>query len=268
MAPSKLALAVIFIDLGKMYYSAGGKLLPIEYPAETFHDLEVVSSDVLKQKVKDFVTAQKLAPAQLIMIFANNLYFEKDLTEAVGAGTAAVDFAEAVPFDRVLSRAYPLKTGSKAIAMNRAVYEVFRDAFLDVGFHVHSGIPAYALGLLGVSKLDEVSARQVMKRSEECKQLSLVQISQLPRTLQEREEELAKKHTPLILVVFIAFLILVVGLTYFVLTQQQQAVRQTAPTPTLIPTAIPQPLPSPAIPSASPSGNASPSVTLSPSVKQ
>lgn len=268
MAPSKLELAVLFIDLGKMYYSAGGKLLPIDYPAETFRDLEVVSPDVISRTVKDFVAAQKLAPRQLIMIFANTLYFEKDLTEPVGGGTAAQEFAEAVPFDRVLSRSYPQKGGSKVIAMNREMYEVFRDAFLTAGFHVHSAVPAYALSLLGISKLDDISARIVIKRSEEFKQHSLVQLNQLPLTLQEREEELAKKHTPLILLIFVAFLIFVVGVTYVILTRQQQAVRQTAPAPTLAPTAIPKSSPPPSTPVASPSGTATPSVTLAPTVRQ
>lgn len=262
MAAPNLALAIVYVDAGKLYFASGnGKMLSLDLPPTVFRDLEIISRDALNQLMQGLIQTQKLAPSALVLIFSEATYFEKDLAEAAQPDSPEVtEFAESVPFDRVLARAYPLASGSKVIAMNRDLYDAVRDAFIASGFKVHSVVPAYVLRLLGISKLDETSARQLLKRADELKPYTIVSLHQAALSLQEKEEELAKKHTPLILGFFLVFLVVVGGVTFFVLRQQQQSVRQIAPPTTPLPTLTP----APAV--ANPAATVS--VTIAPYVRQ
>lgn len=242
------ASAILYVDARKFYFFAPGlPMVTSEIPTSVMREFEIISPEGLAQQVKAVLSAQKTTPGALIIIFSDAICFEKIFPVPITGQERPeiTEYFETVPFERVLSRVYPHPNGSKAIALNREIFESFRASFEAFGFTVYSAVPAYVLNLLGVSNLDQNTVGQIFKRATEVGQYTMVMTRQPVLNLQQKQEELAKKHTPLILVVFIFFLIVVFGATFFILNQQQQQVRQISTTPTPFATPIPTPTPTP-----------------------
>ncbi len=261
MATTNLSPAIILVDARKLYYyAANGQALAIDLPDTIIRDYEVISRESLAKIIDQLIQSQKLTPSPLIQIYSENTYFSKAFSDPAPEVNEqqAKEFIETVPFERVLARNYPARSGLTTVALNRTTFEAIRDPFEAAGFPTLAVVPISVLSLLGIKNFDSAAVKTLIRRADELKGFSLAQIRQPTRTLQEQEEALAKKHTPLILAIFLGFIILVIGLTFFILTQQQQQVRKSTPSPrppvaaTLAP-AIPT-----TTPGATVSGNFSP----------
>lgn len=227
MANNVLPLAILYIDQGRLtLITNGGQIQSVDVPSDVASEYEVLSREKLTTLIKGFVTGKEIDPSSLIMIFSSSLCFEKNFpelpTEQKEGQTQ--EFFDTVPFDRVLSRVYPFEKGSKAIAVNRDLYGAIYDVFIQMGFQFYAAIPAYVLTLMGYKAFDNKVAGQLLKRSDAIKQQTMILIRQPARTLQEQEEQLAREHTPLILLIFFVFIFAVVGLTFFFLNRQSKEI--------------------------------------------
>lgn len=267
MAEEILPLAVLYVDIKSFWvFTSEGRLVVSSFPEGLIKDFEVIDKSKLIDFIKKFVDSQGIVRSSLIFVFTDNLCFIKDfpegLTEEKEGQTKS--FFDSVPFERVLSRVYPLTKGSRAISLNRDFYQTLRDAFEVFGFSTFAVIPAYVLTLLNISGPEAQIGQQIIKHSDQVKQYTMVLIKQPIINLQQKEEALAQRHTPLILLIFFVFLFVVVGMTFLVLRQQGEQAKgpvrvlpSSSVTPALLPTAIPTStsLPTSATPIATSSGS-------------
>ncbi len=226
MATVLLPPAVLYVDQDRLsVYTSNGRLLSVGITNESLFEFEVVSREKLSALIREFILSKKIDPASLTVVFAPSLCFERNFPElpVEQKEGQTQEFFEAVPFDQVLSRVYPFERGSKAIAVNRDIYEALYDIFIQFRFQFFAVVPAYVFTLLGFGAFNTFDAKiaaLTLKRADAVKQQTMVLIRQPVRTLQEQEEQLAKEHTPLIMLVFFIFISLVVGLTFLVLSRQ------------------------------------------------
>ncbi|OGM21816.1 hypothetical protein A2863_04385 [Candidatus Woesebacteria bacterium RIFCSPHIGHO2_01_FULL_38_9b] len=214
------SLAVLYIEVQRMSLCRGnGQILWVDIPETIVHNFEVVSKPEFNTLIRNFVGTHTITGGPLILIFSEAIAFEKffaGLPSEQKESEFQV-FYESVPFERTLTRAYPFQNGSKAIAINRDLYESIRDAFEQVGFQILAVVPGYVMTMMGFNTFDVETAKQIIKKFDTVKQQTMISIHQPTRTIQQQEDELAKKHTPLILLIFFVFLGIVLGGTILIL---------------------------------------------------
>jgi len=231
MPNSLPTLAVLYVEAQRIgLYKGNGQILWMDIPETVVHNFEVISKSELNTLIRNFMGSQAVKDVSLIMIFSQAIAFEKDFAELPleEKEIHSKEFFESVPFERMLSRVYPYQNGSKAIAINRDLYESLRDVFEQLGFQVLSAVPGYVLTMMGFDTFDVDTAKQIIKKEDAIKQQTMILIRQPARNMQQQEEELAKKHTPLILFIFFVFLGIVLAITIFIL--QSEAPKKASPT--------------------------------------
>ena len=231
MPNSLPTLAVLYVEAQRIgLYKGNGQILWMDIPETVVHNFEVISKSELNTLIRNFMGSQAVKDVSLIMIFSQAIAFEKDFAELPleEKEIHSKEFFESVPFERMLSRVYPYQNGSKAIAINRDLYESLRDVFEQLGFQVLSAVPGYVLTMMGFDTFDVDTAKQIIKKEDAIKQQTMILIRQPARNMQQQEEELAKKHTPLILLIFFVFLGIVLAVTIFIL--QSEAPKKASPT--------------------------------------
>ncbi|HZZ98696.1 MAG TPA: hypothetical protein VFG51_02060 [Candidatus Saccharimonadia bacterium] len=241
-------LAVLYIESQRMgLYKGGDQILWADLPENIVKNSEVVSKPELNTLIRNLAGTSTAPESMLIVIFSETIVFEKNFAvlppDQKEAQTQA--FFDLIPFERTLTRVYPFEGGSKAIAINRDFYESIRDAFGQIGFQTLAVVPGHVMTMMGFNTFDVGTAKQILKKSETTKQQTMVYIRQPILTSEEKEVELAKKHTPLIMLIFVGVLILVIGLTFLILRLEAPAPKKPAQKSPASVSAQPSILPSP-----------------------
>lgn len=274
MAATKPGIIYILKDKFQMYSPFSNGLLEYRYPPEIIRDLDVINTDLLESQIKVFVTNNKLQPSSLIIVLADNTYFVKDFAMAApppaqppkpGQPPAPMPkasledlkpqinlFIEHVPYENVVSREFPLKTGIRVLAVNQDMYACLKRAFELLGFKVEAVFPGMVLGNNMGAKpaMDGSLVALMQQKASSFNQFNLLTDKPFEPTLKKSEEsvdevEIAKadnkspdKKRLFMLVGVFGFLIIVL-IIVFIQSQQppppqpaaatQSSTTQTAP---------------------------------------
>lgn len=236
----KLAVCVVEAQGVMLYmekYPTGNSYA---FPQGTFTQMEITNYEVFHSFIATIAAATQLGEHDVIVVFGNSLLFEKQLpplpAEKVDVELTA--FKEATPFERVGTRTYKNAQGTYLVSINRDFFDTLRQSIERNGSHILAILPiSLFLGIIGKQGMNLQALRVLSSRLTEIIELSLISGKVTPKTFQEREEYLSKQYSGLLIVVFVLFIIGVIGGTGFILRSQFQATR--SPNPTSAPVVAP-----------------------------
>lgn len=204
-----LRTGVIYLQKDKLqiYSPYAGNVLELKFTAQMVRDLDIVDLELIETTIKAFVMNGKIAPANLVIVLADNAYFTKDFLQPAVQKTGATaitpevtkeilqsqaeQFIEHVPFDNVVSKTIPLKNGIKVCATNKDFYQTIGLAFEHNGFSVLNVFPALVFGTgLGTQPvLTPPMATTIIAKANTLKQYDLLGLQVYEPDLKQETEE-------------------------------------------------------------------------------
>jgi len=248
MAKSKVTPAIIIVEQqGLVFYTPHVLTgISVPFPTGIVANMEVIDSQKYYEWIGKIIEDQKFGDVESLLVIGQSLYFEKivPVTTEEKIEEEKKNFAHGTPFDRVAVQSYKKGTSTLLVSMNRDFVDTIRQG-LEKSTIINDGvIPMQAiLPYLGKEGLTPHAIKALFPRMDSLREHPLVTSRTNPKTLQEKEEYLSSHYQGLIIVVFVAFLALVIGGTFFMLRRQSQSVAPPAPT-------LPAISPTPAVPAA------------------
>lgn len=158
---------VIFLQKDKfdVFQPLIGKVSEFRFVPEIIRDLEVVNQELLENLIKLFITNNKIDPSEMIIVLSDNVSFLKDffvhpaekktdVNPGTGASLGKIEqiapkvtdeeinfFIEHIPFERVISKTFPLENGVKVFAANQDLFESLKTSFEKLGFKITMVLP-------------------------------------------------------------------------------------------------------------------------------
>ena len=134
MASTKKQTAVLYVDVNKAFFYAGsiGNTLQLSFPPDVISDLDLVNAGKFEQFIDSFIQSNvKGQEFEVILVFSHNAVFEKDLiiTDPERIEAQIQSFIDIVPFEEVLSKSYKFNKKVKIVGVNKAIYDVIKEAF-------------------------------------------------------------------------------------------------------------------------------------------
>ncbi|HSW89381.1 MAG TPA: hypothetical protein VLH19_00745 [Patescibacteria group bacterium] len=248
------APAFLYVEPNRLsMYTGNGSIATLDLPLTSVKDLDIVSKDELVGLLTKFIDEHKTHTYHLYILLSPAVVFEKDFPTLPGdeREKQTNQFLDTVPFERVLSRSYSLPSGWKAVATNRDLYDLLRDTFELAGSQMAAVLPPHVYTALGMKSFDVETGRALLKRIDTVKDQTLAVIRHPLQSLQQKENELAQKHTPLLIFVFFLFMLFVILVTFTMLRSQATPAKKPTPVPKAIPKMVATPIATPFV--ASPS---------------
>ncbi len=223
-------------DTFQFYSPFLATILEFGFVPEIVQDLDVINKELLESLIKAFVTNNKIAPSNLLIVVADSASFIKDLVTPKGAAqqptqeelqTQARTLIENVPFENVASKLFKLPTGIRVYTTNQELYEAIKIAFEKQNFIVELVVPSFVFGsqFNTNQQLDAETVTVILKHQNAMKQYNLLIPSpSLVEALPEGESEdipgqkpakTNKKRLFLLVGVFVVLIIIMV-IVYFV----------------------------------------------------
>lgn len=211
---------IVYIDRNRIdfYQDSMPSILSIEFPSNVIRDLEVINQAELNKSIKSFIEGNKLFPANVIVVLANTVIFEKQISpEKHDEQQALVQaFLDQVPFEEVSFKLIPYDKGIRIMAINSQFISDFKTAFESSGFLVE-GVVAHSEVNTNAGdrhNLDLQEGVLFLKNFDSLKQLSFVLE---PRWKDKKENTKSsqpqKNQLPLLLLII--FFILIGALFFF-----------------------------------------------------
>jgi len=192
---TKTGVIYLLKDKLQLYSPFLPSIIEFRFVPEIVRDLDIVNKSLLDNLIKVFVTNGKIPPSNLIFVLSDSAYFIKDfvLPTPPSASKTAVpqqplnvtmenlkqaseQYIEHVPYDNVVSRTFPIKSGLRVCAANQDFYEAIKEAFERQGFTVEAVIPGLVLGnnLSAKPIMDAGMALSIVQRTGALKQFDLL----------------------------------------------------------------------------------------------
>lgn len=211
-------------------------------------DMEIVNKETCGTAFQTLFSSLPGPLAEVLIVIAPDLSFEKQLGVIADDKKEEVlqDFLLQTPFDRVAGRMYRLSSGARAVSINRDFYDHLRQILRRYEIPVVGAVPFFLVAsFFQNGTMNAKSLKLFIARFESFKDQSIVAERGLPKTLQEKEEYYSKQYSVPLIIGLILFLLLVFGLTGYIMKSQFDAARK--PSATLMPedSTIAEPTPSP-----------------------
>lgn len=240
---TKKEAALIYIDRNSLTYyrDAIGTLLVFPYPQEIIRDLDVLSEDALKSQLKAFITANKIPAANISIILAEGVVFEK-VVQLQNKNTPLTSeekdetiqrFIDTVPFESVAYTKVPSEKDIKVIAANSDFFTTIMQAFEQEKFSVTTVLPASVFGkeISFAGGINQTVAKTAFQKADTLKQYNLlvkreggIVIPQAHQILQDKQTD--KKRLFLLVGVFIFLIIVLVIVIILSMGTSQQSLQQ------------------------------------------
>lgn len=177
-------IIVLYIDRNRFQIGGGNLtgIVNLEVPEVLIHDLEVVGKDALYSLIKQWVKQYNIVGTQLIIIFSQSSYFEKNFSpmELAQVETDVLKFFDTVPLESIWTKVYMTDKGKRAVAISKSLYEAIHQGFSLQGLQTKSVIPMFALGpLAGKNGLDEETITYVLNNVDNLGKQSLLDTQEL-----------------------------------------------------------------------------------------
>lgn len=267
--------AIVFIQKDKFDYfdEAQSRIFQFVFQPNIIQDLEVADHDQVNSAIKTFVETNKLQPASLLFIFAEQITFEKTfaLTAQINKNQEIQKFLDNIPFEQVGYKVIEGSQGFQVLAINEEIYKAFAFAFESLGFIALTVIPQSALDNVyrQSQSLTPDMVKHILSRFDNLQKQGFIQediSSQVRSNGEEQTETTIKTSTssnqaginkyriPALLSVFF---ILIGVLSYFVYIQSTQKSKASPVPSTIVAPPVETPTqtteePPPSTPSASP----------------
>lgn len=213
-------LAIIYIQRNGFYYKDSVKntsILHYAFLPSMVADLDVIDSKALTESIKAFITDNKLAAKECVIVVSESVYFEKDYAGITKEQEQPVTqlFIDSVPFENVLTKTYLIENGIKVVVANKDFCMMLKTAFDQNKLFVAAIVPAV---IVGIKEGDDMAAAFAIffEKYEFLKHNNFPLVMIQPKKIsgQQNEQNNAAKATPkqsnkrvIILIVFFLLLI-------------------------------------------------------------
>ncbi len=244
---------IVFIQKDRLEYydEVQAKILQFVFQPTVVQDLEVADRDQLNIQLKSFLQNNKISTANLLFVISNSIIFEKSfpLSTAVNKETEVQKFLENIPFEQVIYKVIDRQKDYQVLAINKDLYSSFKLSFESLGSKVLGIIPLVSLGELyrNSQNLNSDIVKYTLSHFDQLQKQSFIQ-EEVNQVMQEVNPEnavdssqfknaLNKYRTPILLSVFIFFLVILSVMMYYRYTPNLKAnpVPSTIVGPTIIP---------------------------------
>lgn len=152
--------AVLYVQRTGFYYKDSTKDSPVlhyGFPPTVVSDLDVIDSKALTESIKVFITDNKLAAKECVIVVSESVYFEKDYAGITKEQEQPVTqlFIDSVPFENVLTKTYLIENGIKVVVANKDFCLALKTVFDTNNLLVAAITPAV---ILGVKEGDDMTA--------------------------------------------------------------------------------------------------------------
>jgi hypothetical protein len=243
---------IIYVDREKLSLCAPNHLEPVSYkfPQELVTDLEIVNTQEFNSGLRSFIEQNKIKPGSLVIIVAQNVYFEKNYTGQNPPTQEEVEnFIDTIPFSAVSSKLFRMISGFKQVVINRDFYESLKNNFEEIGFQVIAVVPGFALGQNAVTGFTTETCRAIYRKMDQIMADNMMGAKDnTTASLHQKEQAMLEGHK--LVVVFIIVLVFVFCGGALYLSFGRSPVHKTLhmdviPQIPLEPTATPLPTPTP-----------------------
>jgi len=236
---------VIFIEKNRIQYIYYNAHLSLDIPQDIIRDGEVIFPDKLGELVTSFIQQNKIAPAELVMLLADDLTFNTTIKieDAKTSEEQIQTFIDLVPFEDVSYREFVTPTEVTVIAANHDFIQIIKNAFIKQGFSI-----AFIISQLVLTKHNISTSYTIETINEVLKKFDTLQLSSLKteqeqlqteKKLQEEKNFYStniKPSTLALIGIFVFLLIVIVVMLVLNLRPVEprtRQVQQTLPTPTI-----------------------------------
>ncbi len=188
---------------------------------------DIINKEILDTRIKQFLDTNKITSRNLAIILSNDTLFIKEFSKssakdqankkpqksAQTTGTSAnqsasptapqedletsiKNYLDAVPFEDIISKRYPIQNGIRVLAANSNFYQAIKSVFEKYDFHIDLVIPAflYEPKIKLTSDLNKETANMVFKKLDSFKQENLL-ASKTNIEIQAQAEQAANTDT-------------------------------------------------------------------------
>ncbi len=217
---NKKTSAIILIERTKLtYYGINqGSAFVFPFAPEVVRDLDIVNKSQFDTALKTFIQTQKLTPANIVILMADEVLFETDIitapqippVQASGKSTQPVSqapklpdsplpeisqeekikaFIESVPFENSMVKTYVITKGIKVAVVNRDMYESVKKSFSSIGSTVEAVVPVFLVKAAGITTpMGPNELRKALSQAEFLKQQSFSLQSDEQKAALEKEK--------------------------------------------------------------------------------
>ena len=221
--------AIVFIArTGLQYYSTHSHaVVSMGFDQKIIRDMDIVDRPNFAQQLNSFIAQNKLEPAIVLFVFSEPSCFYQDIKESDLSKIEQIteEFVNTVPFETLLTRAYPMRGGSRIVSINEKLYRDIAAAFESKGFMSIGVLPSFTLGARfeKTTSLDAVSARVILADIDKYKEQSFLATSGYHDDGEpEPEQKIITKGTKITpgLIGLIAVFVVLIGVFVFLLVRQ------------------------------------------------
>lgn len=181
-------------DKFDIYTTLSPNILEFKFVPDIVRDQDVVNKDLLHNIINMFIQSNKIEPADLTIVVADNATFVKDFPKDDKSPDGTIElekkideFLEHIPFEHVTGKVMDLPTAKKVFASNLELIESLKFAFEKVGFNIDAAIPAalYGNNIGTLPALSLVAANYISQSTPQLKKYNFL----LPDIRQHEKEE-------------------------------------------------------------------------------
>ena len=164
------------------YYAEGmPKMISYVFPPEVARDMDIVNQNLLTTQLKDFITKNKLQPASISILLANDILFarESKATAPEDKKNEIDTFVDLVPFEYPSTKSITFDSKTYITVANKEYYESVMNVFTGSGFTIHYVLPLYVFAKeIDLKKgVTSTSALQLVKRIDVYKQYNFHELA-------------------------------------------------------------------------------------------
>lgn len=186
-------------------------LTTIPLTAEIMQDLDIVNEAALERVIKNWMRQSQIVPKTTAVYFVEETFFFTDLASipATTQEPEVVAFTEAVPFDHVITKVFPIGSGARVVAINKDLLIPILSVLEKSGFTVLSVSPDFAVGITKEAPFTKEVAQKSLLNQDLITIYNFLDEAQVESKLQLDESFLAVKFDKKLIAMIISFAVLV-----------------------------------------------------------
>lgn len=258
---------VIYFDRKKidLYIGDQNKIVSWQLPETIFHHLEILDAPAFRKLFEAAITANKIAPTKIIVIFSQNIVFAVDLpmaeAEASKRELILTQFREQVPFASPFVKEVKLEKKELAIALNRDLFELLVAQLKSLGFDVTTLVTSHILPFeVPATGITPALALEAIKAWGRLESHDFLEPEQKKGMISSREQQDPGERNRIYMLVgvFVVLILLLGGVIFYSMQQSkkdqeaaaalkaemaQKAAEEAAVVPSIAPTVEPTAVP-------------------------
>lgn len=211
---------IIYVERSRLsYYPQEGKeIFHLPFKLDFFTDLEVTNKEEFIKKIKEFIDKSKFVIADVLIILSESVLFEKKLSikPQDSLDRDKQIFLDNLPFDNITMRPYISEKAIRLVGVNKDLYQVIKEGFIEKGFIVRGIIPDLVLEPLAKkTDFNLILAKLILKKFSYLKQLKfLIQQPEAKdfKLFTPAEEKPHPSYLPVLMPFFIILILLFIFL--------------------------------------------------------